>query len=99
MRDSGTDVDSTETPAPSGRPKLSVPAPAEPGLAALPRAARAAIVIPSVLAFDTLVLRAGQNVICAVFGCFALLVMSDFGGQRPARALGYLTATLVGALL
>jgi hypothetical protein len=34
-----------------------------------------------------------------VFGGFALLVMSDFGGQRPARALAYLTATVVGALL
>src|SRR5438552_719617 len=47
----------------------------------------------------TLVLHGGQNGIFAVFGCFALLVMSDFGGQRPARALAYLTATLVGALL
>jgi len=51
------------------------------------------------LAFNTLVLHGGQNVIFAVFGCFALLVMSDFGGQRPARALVYLTATSVGALL
>ncbi|MEO9008530.1 MAG: hypothetical protein ABI401_15650 [Candidatus Dormibacter sp.] len=25
--------------------------------------------------------------------------MSDFGGQRPARALAYVTATLVGAVL
>src|SRR5712671_536540 len=71
----------------------SVVAPADPGFAALRRAARAAIVIPPVLAFNTLVLHGGQNVIFAVFGCFALLVMSDFGGQRPARALAYLTAT------
>src|SRR6266566_4331979 len=99
MGASGTDIASTETPAPSRRPKLSVTAPADPGFAALRRAARATIVIPPVLAFDTLVLHGGQNVIFAVFGCFALLVMSDFGGQRPARALAYLTATLVGALL
>src|SRR6202521_495275 len=95
----GTDIATTETPVPSRRPKLSVAAPADPGFAALRRAARAAIVIPPVLAFNTLVLHGGQNVIFAVFGCFALLVMSDFGGQRPARALAYLTATSAGALL
>src|SRR5438445_11366566 len=99
MGASGTDIASTETPAPSRRPKLSVAAPVDPGFAALRRAARAAIIIPPILAFNTLVLHGGQNVIFAVFGCFALLVMSDFGGQRPARALAYLTATLVGAML
>ncbi len=35
----------------------------------------------------------------SVFGCFALLVMADFGGMRPARAVAYLTATVVGAAL
>ncbi len=95
----GTDIATTETPVPSRRPRLSVAAPVDPGFAGLRRAARAAIVIPPVLAFNTLVLHGGQNVIFAVFGCFALLVMSDFGGQRPARALAYLTATFVGALL
>src|SRR5256886_12571456 len=99
MGASATDTPSTETPAPSRRPKLSVTVPADPGFAALRRAARAAIVIPPVLAFTIFVLHGGQNVIFAVFGCFALLVMSDFGGQRPARALAYVTATAVGALL
>src|SRR2546430_1961680 len=99
MGASETDVASTETPAPPRRPRSSLTAPADPGFAALRRAARAAIVIPPVLAFTIFVLRGGQNVIFAVFGCFALLVMSDFGGQRPARALAYLTATLAGALL
>src|SRR5207302_8314966 len=99
MGASRTEIASTETPAPSRRPKLSAAAPVDPGFAALRRAARAAIVIPPVLAFSIFVLHGGQNVIFAVFGCFALLVMSDFGGQRPARALAYLTATLVGALL
>src|SRR6202011_5080132 len=97
MGATGTEIASTETPAPSRRPGFSAAAPVDPGFAALRRAARAAIVIPPVLAFNTLVLHGGQNVIFAVFGCFALLVMSDFGGQRPARALAYLTATLVGA--
>src|SRR5256714_12810466 len=99
MGASGTDVASTETPAPPRRPRFSLTAPADPGFAALRRAARAAIVIPPVLAFAIFVLQGGQNVIFAVFGCFALLVMSDFGGQRPARALAYLTATAVGAFL
>src|SRR5438552_614226 len=99
MGASRTDIASTETPAPSRRPRFSVRAPADPGLAALRRAARAAIVIPPVLAFNALVLHGGQNVIFAVFGCFALLVMSDFGGPRPARAIAYLAATFVGALL
>jgi uncharacterized membrane protein YccC len=89
----------TETPAPPRRPRFSFTSPSDPGFAALRRAARAAVVIPPVFAFNTLVLHAGQNVIFAVFGCFALLVMSDFGGERPARALAYLTATLVGAAL
>jgi uncharacterized membrane protein YccC len=95
----GTEIATTEMPVPSRRPRLSVATPADPGLAALRRAARAALVIPPVLAFNILVLHGGQNVIFAVFGCFALLVMSDFGGQRPARAVAYLTATFVGALL
>src|SRR3989442_1733184 len=96
---SGTDIASTETPAPSRRPKVAVRATAAPVSPALRRAARSAIVIPPVLASGIFVLHGGQNVIFAVFGCFALLVISDFGGQRPARALAYLTATAVGALL
>src|SRR5216683_2428127 len=95
----GTDVARTEATAPSRRPRLPVAAPVDPGFAGLRRAARAALIIPPVFAFYTLVLHGGQNVIFAVFGCFALLVMSDFGGQRPARALAYLTATLAGAVL
>src|SRR5438132_5434611 len=97
MGASGTDIASTETPAPSRRPTLSATVPADPGFAALRRAARAAIVIPPVLAFTIFVLHGGQNVIFPVFGCFARLVMSDFGGQRSARAVAYLTGTAVGA--
>jgi len=78
---------------------LPLKAPRDPGFAALRRASRAAIVIPAAFAFGALVLRDPQNVIFIVFGCFALLVMSDFGGFRPRRAVAYLTATLVGAVL
>jgi len=71
----------------------------DPGFAALRRAVRAAVIIPLALAFALFVLHDAQNVIFIVFGCFALLVISDFGGPRPARALAYLTATLFGAVL
>jgi uncharacterized membrane protein YccC len=99
MSATGTETARTETPAPRRRSRFSLASPPDPGFAALRRAARAAVIIPPVFAFYTLVLHGGQNVIFAVFGCFALLVMSDFGGQRPARALAYLTATLAGAVL
>ncbi|HEX3630818.1 MAG TPA: FUSC family protein [Candidatus Dormibacteraeota bacterium] len=72
--------------------------PPDPGFAALRRAARAAIVIPLAFAFGMLVLHDVQNIIFIVFGCFALLIVSDFGGPRPARALAYLTFTAVAAV-
>jgi len=56
-------------------------------------------VIPPLFAFGQLVLHDAQNVIFIVFGGFALLVMSDFGGLRRPRAIAYLGATLVGAVL
>ena len=87
----------TETPA--RKPPFRIKARADPGFAALRRAARAALVIPITFGFSLLVLREPQNIIFVVFGCFALLIMSDFGGLRPPRALAYLTATLVGAIL
>ena len=58
---------------------------------------RAAIVIPLAFAFADLILRAPQSLVFVMFGCFSLLVMSDFGGFRRPRALAYLTATLAGA--
>jgi len=78
---------------------ISVKPPRDPGFAALRRAARAAVVIPPAFAFADLVLGAPQSVIFVMFGCFSLLVISDFGGFRRPRALAYLTATLVGAVL
>jgi len=89
----------TRTPAPPRPPRLSLRAARDPGLAAFRRAIRAAIIIPVALAFGLFSLHDAQNIIFIVFGCFALIVLSDFGGQRPARALAYLTATLVGAAL
>ena len=99
MRARESVITSTETPPPPRQPRFSLRAPRDPGFAALRRAARAGLVIPSAFALGTLVLHDGQNVIFIVFGCFALLVITDFGGQRPARALAYITATIAGALL
>ena len=93
MSAKGTVVASKEIPAPPRQPRFSFRAPRDPGFAALRRAARAAVVIPLAFALGSFVLHLGQNVIFIVFGCFALLVITDFGGLRPARARAYLTAT------
>src|SRR5712692_9239244 len=98
MMATGSVTAPVETP-PASRPLAALKAPSDPGFAALRRAARAAIIIPLAFAFGQLVLHDTQNVIFMVFGGFALLVMSDFGGPRPVRALAYVTATLVGAVL
>jgi uncharacterized membrane protein YccC len=78
---------------------VTVKPPRDPGWSALRRAARAAIVIPLAFAFADLLLRATQSLVFVMFGCFSLLVISDFGGFRRPRAIAYLTATLVGAAL
>jgi uncharacterized membrane protein YccC len=78
---------------------ITLKPPRDPGYAALRRAARAAVVIPLVFAFADLLLGEPQSLIFVIFGSFALLVMSDFGGTRRPRAIAYLSATLVGAAL
>src|SRR5437763_16638054 len=98
MSAKGTVVATKEVPAPPRQPRFSLRAPRDPGFAALRRAARAAIVIPLALALGTFVLHLGQNVIFIVFGCLALLVITDLGATRPARARGALTAPAGGAV-
>jgi len=66
---------------------------------ALRRGARAALVIPLALLLARFVLGDPQALIFIVFGCFALLVMADFGGPRRARLSAYLIAVLAGAAL
>jgi len=83
----------------SRRLHVTVKRPRDPGFSAFRRAARAAIVIPLAFAFADVVLRAPQSLVFVMFGCFSLLVISDFGGSRRPRALAYLMATLVGAAL
>ncbi|HXD82206.1 MAG TPA: FUSC family protein [Candidatus Acidoferrum sp.] len=83
----------------SRRLHVAVKPPRDPGLSGLRRAARAATIIPLAFAFADVLLRAPQSLVFVMFGCFSLLVISDFGGFRRPRALAYLTATLVGAAL
>jgi hypothetical protein len=71
----------------------------DPRRVALHRAVRAAIINPSIFAITLLVFRDLQVATFAVFGCFGLLVMADFGGPRRPRAVAYAAATLVGAAL
>jgi uncharacterized membrane protein YccC len=72
---------------------------ADPRLVALHRALRSATVIPATFAVTLLVIRDLQVATFAVFGCFALLVLADFGGARRPRALAYIAATLAGGAL
>jgi hypothetical protein len=71
--------------------------PDDPGLAGLRRAARTALVIPATFAVARLVIGDAQVTLFVAFGCFALLVMADFGGPRRPRAAAYVITTLVQA--
>jgi uncharacterized membrane protein YccC len=79
--------------------RVALKPPRDPGFGALRRAARAAIVIPLAVAFADVLLRDAQSLIFVMFGCFSLLVISDFGGLRRPRALAYLMATVAGGAL
>src|SRR5579871_484401 len=92
-------VASIERKATAELHRLPFKRPIDPGFAALRRAARAAVVIPVAFALGSVVLHAGTDVIFIIFGCFALLIISDFGGQRPARAAAYLGATGAACVL
>jgi uncharacterized membrane protein YccC len=74
-------------------------APHDPGRAGLRRAARAALVMPAAFAFAQFVIGNGQLTTFVAFGCFALLVMADFGGFRGPRALAYAATMGIGAVL
>jgi len=79
----------TPLPAPWWKVSWSVPA-------AL-RAARATVVIPLLFAFTFEVLHDAQMTLFAVFGGFAALVMSSFGGDRKDKALAHLGLAVVGS--
>ena len=73
--------------------------PDDPGLSSLRRATRAALVIPTAFASAKLVSGDVQVITFVAFGCFALLVLADFGGPRRPRAAAYVATTVVGAAL
>jgi hypothetical protein len=70
---------------------------ADPGLAALRTAARAAIVMPLVFAFADKVIGDPQTALFAAFGSFAMLVFVDFTGPRRSQFFAYLALAVAGA--
>ena len=71
---------------------------ADPGLASLRSAARAAIVIPAVVALADKVIEDPQTTLFAAFGSFAMLVLVDFTGPPRSRFVAYLALAGAGAV-
>jgi uncharacterized membrane protein YccC len=71
---------------------------ADPGLASLRSAARAAIVMPAVFAFADKVIGDPQTTLFASFGSLAMLVFVDFTGPRRSRFVAYLALAAAGAV-
>jgi len=66
---------------------------------ALRRALRAAIMLPVAAAIGFAVGGGSQTPLFTIFGSVALLIMVDFPGNRPARALAYAGLAFNGAVL
>src|SRR5262245_34492170 len=66
---------------------------------ALRRALRAAIVVPLAAAVSYAVGGGGQTPLFTIFGSVALIIITDFPGNRPARALAYCGLGFNGAVL
>ena len=71
----------------------------DPEYDALRRALRAAIVLPIAAAVGFAVGGSSQTPLFTIFGSVALLIMVDFPGNRPARALAYCGLGFNGAVL
>jgi Fusaric acid resistance protein-like len=71
----------------------------DPEFDALRRAARAAIVVPIAAAVSFAVGGGSQTPLFTIFGSVALLILADFPGNRPARALAYCGLGFNGAIL
>jgi uncharacterized membrane protein YccC len=71
----------------------------DPEFDALRRAARAAIVLPIAAAVSFAVGGGSQTPLFTIFGSVALLILVDFPGNRPARALAYCGLGFNGAVL
>jgi uncharacterized membrane protein YccC len=71
----------------------------DPEFDALRRAARAAIVLPIAAAVSFTVAGDSQTPLFTIFGSVALLILVDFPGNRPARALAYVGLGVNGLVL
>jgi uncharacterized membrane protein YccC len=71
----------------------------DPQFDAFRRALRAAIVLPTAAAVSFAIGGGSQTPLFTIFGSVALLIMVDFPGNRPARALAYCGLGFNGALL
>jgi uncharacterized membrane protein YgaE (UPF0421/DUF939 family) len=71
----------------------------DPEFDALRRAGRAAIVVPVAAAVGFAVGGGSQTPLFTIFGSVALLILVDFPGNRPARALAYAGLGLNGLVL
>ena len=71
----------------------------DPEYDALRRALRAAIVLPIAAAVSFAVGGSSQTPLFTIFGSVALLILVDFPGNRPARALAYCGLGFNGAVL
>jgi uncharacterized membrane protein YccC len=69
------------------------------GLAALRRAARAAIAMPLLFALTAAVLHNADVSTFAAFGSFAMLLLADFGGSMQDRLMAQIGLVGVGAVL
>ncbi len=70
----------------------------DPGLAALRRAGRAAILMPLLFAFSDKVISNPTMAVFAAFGSFASLVLVDFGGPMGDRLRAQASFAAVGAV-
>jgi uncharacterized membrane protein YccC len=71
----------------------------DPDFDALRRASRAAVVVPIAAAVSFAVGGGSQTPLFTIFGSVALLILADFPGNRPARALAYCGLGFNGAIL
>src|SRR6476646_4275815 len=71
----------------------------DPGLAALRRATRTAIVMPALFAFGIEVVGDPTLATFAAFGSFALLLLVDFGGPMRQRVESQVALSATGAVL
>lgn len=98
----GSDSVSSASPAPSRRSPGSRAAAwvraTDPGLLAVKRSVRAAIVMPLVFGLAHLLLsNSPQTGLFAAFGSFALLLLADFRGRPRTRLVSYLALFILGS--